>query len=83
MAGLGHRLWQDKDALRRSISSKRPLGGLLLLLDVLHGLTVTSWAVNLRHAAPMVVRENNNGSLTQLSVAGLPLARSLLESLYA
>jgi hypothetical protein len=30
-----------------------------------------------------VVQENNNGYLTQLSVAGLPLARSLLESLYA
>src|SRR5712691_6256614 len=35
-------------------SSKRPLGGLLLLLDVFHGLTVTSWAVNLRHAAPIL-----------------------------
>src|SRR2546422_9634534 len=36
------------------LSSKRPLGGLGLLLDVLHGLTVTSWAVNLRHAAPIL-----------------------------
>src|SRR3989442_7507152 len=35
-------------------SSKRPLGGLWLLLDVFHGLIVTSWAVNLRHAAPIL-----------------------------
>ena len=31
----------------------------------------------------LVVLENNNGSLTQLSVAGLPLFRSLRESLHA
>jgi hypothetical protein len=30
-----------------------------------------------------VVLENNNGSLTQLSVEGLLLVRSLLASLYA
>ena len=35
-------------------SSKRPLGGLWLLLDVFHGLPVTFWAVNLRHAAPIL-----------------------------
>src|SRR6266446_5042769 len=35
-------------------SSKRPLGGLGLLLDVFHSLIVTSWAVNLRHAAPIL-----------------------------
>src|SRR5438132_1710482 len=35
-------------------SSKRPLGRLGLWIDVFHGLTVTSWAVNLRHAAPIL-----------------------------
>jgi hypothetical protein len=35
-------------------TSKRPVGGLGLLLDVFHSLTVTSWTVNLRHAAPIL-----------------------------
>jgi len=35
------------------------------------------------HSIIAVVLENNNGYLTQLSAEGLPLVRSLFESLYA
>ena len=40
----------------------------------------TSYCPNLQCT---VVLENNNGYLTQLSAAGLPLFRSLRESLHA
>jgi Resolvase, N terminal domain len=42
-----------RERVKARLSSKRPVGGLGLWLDVFHGLPVTSWAVNLRHAAPI------------------------------